>query len=75
MPSGIVSNILVYHSLDERNLHRPKLISTEIRKDPLTIRPGVIVLGIFLEDLLNELEFFEKQLGAFRLRVSGIDVR
>lgn len=75
MPSGIVPDILVYHSFDKRGFHLPKFVAIEIRKDPLTIRPGVIVLGVFLKDLLNEFQFLEKQLGAFCLRFFGVDVR
>jgi hypothetical protein len=75
MPSGVVPDILVYHLLYERNLHRPKLISIKVRKEPLTIGPGVIVLGIFQEDPLNKFQFLEKQVGAFCCGVFGVDVR
>lgn len=75
VPSGVVPDILIYHPLDKRNLHRPKLVSIEIRKDPLTVRPGMIVLGIFLKDLLNEFQFLEKQAGTSSLGVFGVDVR
>jgi hypothetical protein len=75
MPSRIVPDILVYRPLDERDLYRPKFVPIEIRKDPLAIGPSMIILGIFLEDLLNKVQLLKKQLGVFCFRVFGADVR
>ena len=75
VPSRVVPNILIYHPLDERNLHRPKLVSVEVRKNPLTIGPGVVVLGIFLVVPLNKFQFLQKQVGTFCCGVLGVDVR
>jgi len=75
MPSRVVPNVLIYHPLGEWDFHRPKLVSVKIRKDPLTVGPGVIVLGIFPKDLLNKLQLLEKQVGTFGFGVFGIDVR
>jgi hypothetical protein len=74
VPSGVVPDIFIYHPLDERNFHRPKLVSIKVRKHPLTIGPGVIVLGIFLEDILDKFELLEKQVWTFGCRVFGVDV-
>ena len=75
MPSGVVPDIFVYHLLDEGNFHCPKLVSVKVRKDPLTIGPGVVVLGIFLKDLLNKFQLLQKQVGTFYCGVFGVDVR
>jgi len=75
MPSGVIPDILIYQPLYERDLHRPELVSVKVRKDPLTIRPGVIVLRIFLEHLLHKFQFLEKQVDGFGSRVFGTDVR
>ena len=74
VPSGVVPDILIYQLLYERDLHRPKFVSIKVRKDPLAIGPSVIVLGIFLEYILDKFQLLEKQVGGFGCRIFGVDV-
>lgn len=57
VPRRVVPQIDGQHALHERELTAPQRIVVEVREDPLSVRPRVVVLGVALQGVGDEREF------------------
>jgi hypothetical protein len=58
MPSRIIPDIIFQHLFNEFNFAIPQSIIIEVGKEPLSVRPGVIILLVFLQRSCDELELW-----------------
>lgn len=54
MPRRVVAQVVVQHTFYERELTAPQRVVVEVGEDPLSVRPGVVVLGVDLEGVGDE---------------------
>ena len=57
VPRRIVANVVREQPVDERHFVSPQLFLIEVREQPLSVAPSVVVLRIDLEYLLVEGQF------------------